>query len=288
MGGCLCSENRTIISKYVRTNSINDSKEKNNFSLDSGNNENNNCKDDKYPEPKIEKIEINENQEIELKNKLYKNRQTLQTNHTNNTLEKRNNKQITPKKRNTSAFDVKLKNSLSLKGKLEINIVLIGEKQSGKSSFIIKLIENRFESLYIPTVFIERCSKVVIFNNKQYILNFEVTPGVEEYKEDYSELYSKSNFVLLFYEVGKQDSLKRAKNYVKKELKNQILLYSNNTSNIYFIGNKIDLYPEQNNSDIMKYCEKHQINFFEISVKTNAGINSLMSKIIESFDQVAS
>ena len=38
----------------------------------------------------------------------------------------------------------------------------------------------------------------------------------------------------------------------------------------------------------MKYCEKHQINFFEISVKTNAGINSLMSKIIESFDLVAS
>lgn len=277
MGNCGCLGKKLIKAKFVKAKGSNDSEVNKVFSINSEIDQINN--DD---------INFTNNSE-KRKTKHYQAKKTVKTAHSSEKFQKSQTKFTTNSLiKNKSSFDINFKKSMSLKGKNEIDIVLIGEKQTGKSAFIIKLVENKFENLYIPTVFIERYSKELTYNFKKYTLNFEVTPGVEEYKEDYSELYSKSNFVLLFYEVGKQDSLKRAKNYVKKELKNQILLYSNNTSNIYFIGNKIDLYPEQNNSDIMKYCEKHQINFFEISVKTNAGINSLMSKIIESFDQVAS
>ena len=124
---------------------------------------------------------------------------------------------------NNSKTDIIIKSPK--KGKNEINIVLVGEKQSGKSSFVIKIAEKRFENLYIPTVFIENISKILTYNNQKYILNFNVTPGVQEYKEDYSDLYSQSNFILLFYDMSNQESFNKAKYFVKNEFKNKYYVF---------------------------------------------------------------
>ena len=274
MGGCICIENKLI---------ANNIKIKNEFSTQKI----------RYSH-KTEKLDTINEKETDYDK--YKNKQTLITNNTlekkGKNKEKKENKEktilIKPLKKSSSSLNLKLNQSLILKGKNVINIVLIGEKQTGKSCFLIKLIENRFENLYIPTIFIEKNSKEYFYNNKLYILNFNVTPGVEEYKNDYKELYSESNFILLFLDIGRNDILERAKKYVKKELKNHLFLYSNNSSNIFFIGNKIDLYSDKCNNDIKLFCEKKKINYFEISVKTNVGINLLIRKIIQTFNQLSS
>ena len=275
MGGCICIENKLI---------ANNIKIKNEFSTQKI----------RYSH-KTEKLATINEKETDYDK--YKNKQTLITNNTlekkGKNKEKKENKEktilIKPLKKSSSSLNLKLNQSLILKGKNVINIVLIGEKQTGKSCFLIKLIENRFENLYIPTIFIEKNSKEYFYNNKLYILNFNVTPGVEEYKNDYKELYSESNFILLFLDIGRNDILERAKKYVKKELKNHLFLYSNNCSNIFFfIGNKIDLYSDKCNNDIKLFCEKKKINYFEISVKTNVGINLLIRKIIQTFNQLSS
>jgi len=274
MGGCICIENKLI---------ANNIKIKNEFSTHKI----------RYSH-KTEKLDTINEKETDYDK--YKNKQTLITNNTlekkGKNKEKKENKEktilIKPLKKSSSSLNLKLNQSLILKGKNVINIVLIGEKQTGKSCFLIKLIENRFENLYIPTIFIEKNSKEYFYNNKLYILNFNVTPGVEEYKNDYKELYSESNFILLFLDIGRNDILERAKKYVKKELKNHLFLYSNNCSNIFFIGNKIDLYSDKCNNDIKLFCEKKKINYFEISVKTNVGINLLIRKIIQTFNQLSS
>ena len=274
MGGCICIENKLI---------ANNIKIKNEFSTHKI----------RYSH-KTEKLATINEKETDYDK--YKNKQTLITNNTlekkGKNKEKKENKEktilIKPLKKSSSSLNLKLNQSLILKGKNVINIVLIGEKQTGKSCFLIKLIENRFENLYIPTIFIEKNSKEYFYNNKLYILNFNVTPGVEEYKNDYKELYSESNFILLFLDIGRNDILERAKKYVKKELKNHLFLYSNNCSNIFFIGNKIDLYSDKCNNDIKLFCEKKKINYFEISVKTNVGINLLIRKIIQTFNQLSS
>ena len=184
---------------------------------------------------------------------------------------------------------LKKENLLQLKGKKEINIIIIGDKQSGKSSFAINISEQRFESLYIPTVFIEKVSKVLTYNFNKYILNFYVTPGVQEYKEDYTILYSKANFIFLFYDVTNKGSFNQAKTIIKKELKNLIYIYPNNFSNIIIVGNKIDKcnYEKINNNG-RKFCEKNNLQYFEISVKTNNGIGYMINKLLSVFEQISS
>ena len=187
---------------------------------------------------------------------------------------------------NNSKTDIIIKSPK--KGKNEINIVLVGEKESGKSSFVIKITEKRFENLYIPTVFIENISKILTYNNQKYILNFNVTPGVQEYKEDYSDLYSQSNFILLFYDISNQESFNKAKYFVKNELKNKIFMYLNHYSNVIIVANKLDKFLKKNSHfNAKKYWEKRKFQYFEISVKNNIGISYMINKLLAIFEEIS-
>ena len=301
--------NNENIKKKNKTNKIetqtNNEEEKNNN--DNNKNNNNEKKKEKKKETNPNKNKQNSSKKEESEKENNENKNKLEEKNENKLIDNGNNeKNINNKEtkkseilhqnetdislyRYPSNFEIIYQSSSILKGKTEINIVLIGEKQSGKSSFVIKLAENRFENLYIPTVFIETISKVMTYNNKRYVLNFDVTPGQQEYQQDYSTLYAKSNFIFLFYDVTNLGSFTRAKKYIKKELKNKVIIYANNFSNIFIIGNKIDCTPFiESSTQIKSYCEKHQLEFFEISVKTNAGIGYMMNKLLAIFDSISS
>ena len=274
----------------------NENKKENKKQKEPNQNENDEKKKIKKEEPendnKIEKKQKTQNNENKLtdnendENKKEKNKNNKDFKKSENNKEKETDISLY---RYPSNFEIINKSSSLLKDIREINIVLIGEKQSGKSSFVIKITENRFENLYIPTVYIETISKVMTYNNKRYVLNFDVTPGEQEYQQDYSSLYGKSHFIFLFYDVTNLGSFNRAKKFVKKELKNQVIMYSHKFSNIFIIGNKIDSSPFiESSSQIKSYCEKHKLEFFEISVKTNAGIGYMMNKLLAIFDNISS
>ena len=275
MGICGCFEIRKINKNFLRDK---EEDELNNIKLSSSKLK---PKYQIYQEKIIEKKEektkninktINEDDKIPMKNKYNKN--------TTCSLNKSENDNST-----LSINRYKKNNKVNK----EINIVLIGEKQSGKSSFIIQIAEKRFENIYIPTVFIENISKILTYNNKKYILNFNVTPGVQEYKEDYSKLYSQANFIFVFYDISVQGSFTKTKNFVKKELKNKIVMYNKDYSNIFIVANKIDKSSFHNqNIDARKYWENMNLQYFEISVKNNIGVGYMINKLLAIYEQISS
>jgi len=284
MGICGCFEIRKINKNFLRDK---EEDELNNIKLSSSKLK---PKYQIYQEKIIEKKEektkninktINEDDKIPMKNKYNKNTTCSlnKSENDNSTLS------INRYKKNNNIN----KNILEEKVNKEINIVLIGEKQSGKSSFIIQIAEKRFENIYIPTVFIENISKILTYNNKKYILNFNVTPGVQEYKEDYSKLYSQANFIFVFYDISVQGSFTKTKNFVKKELKNKIVMYNKDYSNIFIVANKIDKSSFHNqNIDARKYWENMNLQYFEISVKNNIGVGYMINKLLAIYEQISS
>lgn len=284
MGICGCFEIRKINKNFLRDK---EEDELNNIKLSSSKLK---PKYQIYQEKIIEKKEektkninktINEDDKIPMKNKYNKNTTCSlnKSENDNSTLS------INRYKKNNNIN----KNILEEKVNKEINIVLIGEKQSGKSSFIIQIAEKRFENIYIPTVFIENISKILTYNNKKYILNFNVTPGVQEYKEDYSKLYSQANFIFVFYDISVQGSFTKTKNFVKKELKNKIVMYNRDYSNIFIVANKIDKSSFHNqNIDARKYWENMNLQYFEISVKNNIGVGYMINKLLAIYEQISS
>ena len=178
-------------------------------------------------------------------------------------------------------------NPLSIKNQTTINIIILGATKVGKSAFLIKITENTFEKLYIPTIYVENQRKTVSYNSKQYTLNFTVTAtGV--YKEDYTCVYNGMHFFLVFYDITNMSSFTEAIKLYNKELKNKHMHYNYEVSNVFFVGNKVDEQPREVNMELCEeYCEKNKIKLFEISVKTHKNITQMLNFITHTFDLVA-
>ncbi len=174
------------------------------------------------------------------------------------------------------------------KNKKEINLVIVGEKNIGKSCFVIKFVENIFEKIYIPTIGLELKKKIVSYNTHQYQLNFIVTSG-NDYKEDYINYYNEADFFLVFYDITNKNSFDKIKDIIHNEIHKYFFEYNDGTPNIILLGNKIDLENERvvSNEDVDKFCKENKLIHYDISIKSNKNINLLMNIILKAFDQVS-
>jgi small GTP-binding protein len=186
-----------------------------------------------------------------------------------------------------STHKLPIKDINAFKGSKELNITLIGNEETGKSAFMIKVTNNLFEKVYVPTIEQECSSKKFTYNNEEFTINFFVTSGNKQYQGDYSKIFTESAFILVFYDTSVEGSFDEAKNKLRNELKDYSYKYFDKFSNFIFVGNKIDIFPKrENNEAIRKYCEKKNFDNFEISVKTGKGIKELMESLYEKFYQL--
>ena len=186
-----------------------------------------------------------------------------------------------------STHKLPIKDINAFKGSKELNITLIGNEETGKSAFMIKVTNNLFEKVYVPTIEQECSSKKFTYNNEEFTINFFVTSGNKQYQGDYSKIFTESAFILVFYDTSVEGSFDEAKNKLRNELKDYSYKYFDTFSNFIFVGNKIDIFPKrENNEAIRKYCKKKNFDNFEISVKTGKGIKELMDSLYEKFYQL--
>ena len=164
-----------------------------------------------------------------------------------------------------------------------INIIIFGDAGVGKSAFTIKLIENHFERIYVPTLGKEIMSKMFINGSHHYYLTFYVTTGDQNYKEDYSFLLSQSDFIFIFYDTSSKNGFEKAKTTLYEEVSHHIKKYNHSCSNVIFVGNKTDIHPRKvTKEEVDDFC-KGKFNFdnFDISVKDNSGIKELIETVIQ-------
>ena len=86
---------------------------------------------------------------------------------------------------------------LKIKDSNKINIVIIGHKEVGKSSFCIRFVENRFEDFYIPSIGVEKFAKMTAFNSRNFKINFSVICGSDKLKK-WINLIEEADFFFFF------------------------------------------------------------------------------------------
>ena len=79
-----------------------------------------------------------------------------------------------------------------IKGRNNINIVILGYNEVGKSSFCIRFVENKFEDFYIPSIGVENYSKIIAYNERNYKLNFSVIWGEAKIKSQVPPFFAAS------------------------------------------------------------------------------------------------
>lgn len=163
----------------------------------------------------------------------------------------------------------------------EINITLIGNSHTGKSTFVIKYVDKFFEKHYIPTIGIEHYVKKVNASNEECIINFQVAPGDNEYVFDYKNVLQRNDFIFLFYDVSLNGSFKQCVTILKSKIACYEKTYCGNVKNAIFVGSKVDILPRKEPlSKIQVFCLENNYKFFEISAKHTIGFKELMKTVI--------
>ena len=223
-------------------------------------------------------------------NHLKKDTTTTNTNTNTNTNITINNNSIEPLQKIKSKSPKKI-HKKNLKGKNIINIGIIGGVEVGKSTFAIKLTENKFEQYYVPSIDIEKKTRAITLNKHNYILNFIVALGGEYDLLKYGKDFIECDFFLLFYDVSNEASFNEIVQNFNK-LQNFLGFYEvsgNKIQNFCLIGNKCDLeaVTKFDSEKIKNFIDMYKIKHYEISCKTPKNINNVMSEIVEVFDKCA-
>lgn len=173
--------------------------------------------------------------------------------------------------------------------KNSINVVFLGDKCVGKTSIVYQYIANKFDQYYIQTIIKEEFSKVINVNNKAYTINFTVTSGVREYQEDYTNLYKVSDFFIVCFDLTNKASFEKAQDIIKSEILPYVFLYNDGYANIVLLGNKSDLKEKSiDQQKVKEYCEKYNIDYYEISAKLKTNLNKVFDRIVDVYDEAMS
>ena len=163
-----------------------------------------------------------------------------------------------------------------LKNLISLKILLIGDSHVGKTSIILKYVDDFFPEEHIATIGIEYKDKII--NKDGYNIRIQIwdTAGQERFNSITKNIYRNTNGVLFVYDVTNRKSFNSMKNWIKdtekidKDIKGIIL------------GNKIDLEEKQINTDELEELgNKMKMKFLETSAKENINVKEAFNLMVE-------
>ena len=163
---------------------------------------------------------------------------------------------------------------------MSCKIVLVGEQNTGKSSLLYYLINNKFLKDSIPTIGVSYNVKIIKKENQELNLEFWDTAGTETYRSLSKLYYRESDFILLCFDVSNKDTFLCLESWIYNIKEN----CSNDNVIIYLLGNKSDLEYDIPKERIDKFCEKYKIYYMETSSK-NKQINNLLDVIFIDYNK---
>jgi Ras-related protein Rab-1A len=168
-----------------------------------------------------------------------------------------------------------------------VNISILGPNEVGKSCFCIKLADNKFLDVYIPSISLEVKTRLCKVKDQTKNMNIFAVPNDDDIKEKYKTILQGSQIIFILYDVTNNKSFDKARNLYEKEIlfknvKTELEKCNNDYPFVCFVGNKIDLKHEQsliNKAEI--YCHENSILHCLVSTKTAKGIRQLMHSMLD-------
>ena len=124
----------------------------------------------------------------------------------------------------------------------QFKIIIIGSYNVGKTSLLLRFVEDAPLMDYTPTIGVDFRTKCISFKNKTLKLKIWDTAGQERFRWITSSYYKQSQGALALYDITDKESFKRVESliqYYKDESE------ADNPMNIVLVGNKSDLHKER-------------------------------------------
>ena len=163
-----------------------------------------------------------------------------------------------------------------------IVIMTLGYCAVGKSSFILRFTENKFENTYLTTVGIDSKFRLLNIQDIQYKVLFYDTAGQERFHSIAPNIIKKANGIIIMYDITNKQSFDSIPE-ILKAIENE----KGENFPLILIGNKIDLENERiiKKEEGEELAEKYGMEFIEVSNKEGINIEkaglSIVKKILE-------
>ena len=162
-----------------------------------------------------------------------------------------------------------------------IEIGIIGDSQTGKTSLIINYAISGFTKDMTPTLGIDFFTlEIKSSKNIKYKLKIFDTAGQEQYHSLALNIFKKCKGLILVYSIDDIKSFENAKN---EWIKNINDIFDISKIPILLVGNKIDLNEERiiSEEEGRKIADDNKFLFYETSAKTGENVEKIFQKIFE-------
>ena len=162
------------------------------------------------------------------------------------------------------------------------NIITLGNGQVGKTSLIIKYVDNTFSLNYIQTLGMDFKIKMVKLQNSEEIrVKLTDTAGQERFGSLSSNYLKKANGIILIYDITNRESFEALNNWAD-EIKEKSK--SDEARPIILIGNKLDLEKNRciSKAEGENFAKNNcgGINFYETSCKTGENVENAINDLV--------
>ncbi|KAM3718525.1 Ras-related protein [Dirofilaria immitis] len=161
---------------------------------------------------------------------------------------------------------------------LNFKIVLLGEGAVGKTSLMLRYVENKFNPQHVSTLQASFLNKKLNVDGQTIELNIWDTAGQEKFHALGPIYYRDSHGALLIYDITDIHSFEKVKMWVK-ELKRML----GDDVYLMIIGNKVDLERNRNVdiNEAVGYAKSIGAEHFETSAKDNTGVTQVFDYLVK-------
>ena len=163
---------------------------------------------------------------------------------------------------------------------MSVNIMLLGNTEVGKTTFLQQYIKKTFKEVGMMTVGVDSETIDIIIDNKKKVkTKIWDTAGQEKYQAIFRAHYQKADGMILMYSVIERFSFDKIQDWI-----NSIKESSREGITIFLISNKND-YPEKQKevtSEEGKALAKQlSLPFYEITSKDYSQVAQVMNDIVK-------
>ena len=167
---------------------------------------------------------------------------------------------------------------------LSFKILLLGDSTVGKTAFILRFCEDKFEEDSLTTIGLDQKNKFVKRGDKRLELHIWDTAGQERFRSIAKNCYKGADGIILMYDISKYETFKHIKTWINN-IKESIDI---DKIALIVVGNKCDLPDSEKNVEKdskQNFENTSKMKIIEASAKDNINVNesfiSLIDKMLE-------
>jgi Ras-related protein Rab-1A len=156
-------------------------------------------------------------------------------------------------------------------------ILLIGDSGVGKSSLLLRFVDNTYTESYITTIGVDFKIKIIQSESKIIKLQIWDTAGQERFRTITSSYYRGSHGIIIVYDITDMESFDNVKMWI-----NEITRYAGENVGKMLIGNKRDLESKRvvQYNTAKAFADEHGIPFMEASAKDDLNVEQAFLSMV--------